>query len=208
MGNVAFSAYVTNLELYNEGRLCGSRVDFPITHGDGTSLKETVNEMLRSIHVDGEVHGGYFIIGYKTDIKGLADCLGEYENLFMLNFLAHKLAKMDCSKAQFEAMLEFGKNTGSAEGLINLADNADSFYFMPKVTNDYQLGYEYAVNSGLFAEELKSIGTLADYIDYEAYGRDIRLKDNGIYTEGGYISLKDNIKIYFDSSKDKIPEFG
>lgn len=208
MGNVAFSAYVTNLELYNEGRLYGKRVDFPITHDDGTSLKETVNEMLCRIRVDGEVHGGYSIIGYKTDIKGLADCLGEYENLFMLNFLAHKLAKMDCSKAQFEAMLEFGKNTGSVEGLINLADNADSFYFMPKVTNDYQLGYEYAVNSGLFAEELKNIGTLADYIDYEAYGRDIRLKDNGIYTEGGYISLKDDIKTYFDSSKDKIPEFG
>lgn len=208
MGNVAFSAYVTNLELYNKGELYGKRLDFPITHGDGTSLKETVNEMLRGIHVDGNGYGGYSIIGYKTDIKGLADCLGEYENLFMLNFLAHKLAKMDCGKEQFEAMLEFGKNTGSAEELINLADNADCFYFMPKVTNDYQLGYEYAVNSGLFAEELKSIGTLADYIDYEAYGRGIRLKDNGIYTEGGYILLKDDIKTYFDSSKDKIPEFG
>lgn len=57
MGNVAFSAYVTNLELYNEGRLYGKRLDFPITHGDGTSLKETVNEMLRGIHVDGNGYG-------------------------------------------------------------------------------------------------------------------------------------------------------
>lgn len=208
MGNVAFSAYVMNLRLFNEGRLCGVRVDFPITHDDGVSLKETVNGMLCRIRVDGKAHGGYVIMGYQTDIKGLADCLGEYENLFMLNSLAHKLAKMDCSKAQFEAMLAFGKNTGSAEELINLADNADCFYFMPEVMNDYQLGYEYAVNSGLFAEELKSIGTLADYIDYEAYGRDIRLKDNGIYSEGGYISLKDDIKAYFDPSKDKTPEFG
>lgn len=185
MGNVVFSAYVMNLELYNEGRLCGIRVDFPIPHDDGVSLKETVNGMLCRICVDGKVHGGYFIMSYQTGIKGLADCLGEYEDLFMLNFLARKLAKMDCGKAQFEAMLAFGKNAGSAEELINLADNADCFYFMPEVTNDYRLGYEYAVNSGLFAEELKSIGTLADYIDYEAYGRGIRLKDNGIYTEGG-----------------------
>lgn len=83
---------------------------------------------------------------------------------------------MDCSRAQFEAMLKFGKNTGSVEELINHVDNAGCFYFMSEVTDDYQLGYEYAVNSGLFTEELKNIGMLADYIDYVAYGCDIRLK--------------------------------
>ncbi len=207
MGNVVFSAYVMNLELYNEGRLCGVRVDFPITHGGGVGLKEAVGKALGSIHVDGEGYGGYFIAGYQTDIKGLADCLGERENLFMLNFLARKIAGMDCGKAQFEAMLGFGKNTGSVEGLINLVDNAGCFYFMPEVADDYQLGYGYAVKSGLFAEELKNMGTLANFIDYEAYGRDIRLRDNGIHTENGYISLKDSIKIYFDPSKDGIPEF-
>lgn len=57
MGNVVFSAHVMNLELYNEGRLCGVRVDFPITHGGGVGLKEAVGKALGSIHVEiGRAH--------------------------------------------------------------------------------------------------------------------------------------------------------
>ena len=207
MGNVVFSAYVMNQRLYDEGCLCGCRVDFPVAHDDGISLKEAVDEILCRIRIDGEIYREYFITGCQTDIKGLADCLGKHENLFMLNLLAHKLLETDCGREQFEAMLKFGKNTGSVEELINLIDNADCFHFMPEVADDYQLGYEYAVNSGLYTEELKNIGMLADYIDYEAYGRDIRLKDGGIHTENGYISLKDAVRTYFDSSRDGIPEY-
>lgn len=208
MEDEVFSAYAMNLALYNEGYLCGIRLGFPIAHDGGTSLKEAVDGALCRIRVDGKKYKEYFITGYKTDVEGLAECLGEHEDIFMLDSLARRLAEMDCSRAQFEAMLKFGKSTGSIEGLTNLAGSADSFCFMPEVANDYQLGYEFAVNSGLFTEELKNIGMLADYIDYEAYGRGIRLKDNGIYTGNGYISLKDEIRTCFDSSKDKIPKYG
>ena len=204
--SVVFSAYVTNLGLYNKGFLCGEWVDFPITHDDDIDLKEAIDEVLCRARVDGLEYEEYFITDYDSDITGLTDCFREYENLFMLNFLAHKIQEMNCSSEQSESMIAYGKFTGSVEKLINLTDNADSFYFLPDVKNDYDLGYEYAVNSGLFTEALSSLGKLADYIDYERYGRDIRLNENGIHTDNGYISQTDCIKLTFNSETDEIPE--
>ena len=204
--DIFFRAYVTNLGLYNEGFLCGEWVDFPITHDDDIDLKEAINEVLCRTRVDGIEYEEYFITDYDSDITGLTDCFGDYENLYMHNFLAHKIQEMDCSIEQFESMIAYGEFTGSVDELINLTDNTDCFYFLPNVKNDYDFGYEYAINSGLFTEELKSLGKLADYIDYESYGRDIRLNESGIHTDNGYISLTDSIKVMFDIETDAIPE--
>ena len=57
----------------------------------------------------------------------------------------------------------------------------------------------------MFTTELQSIGTLANYIDYESYGRDIRLTDGGIHTINGYITMTDKITTYFDDTED-IPD--
>lgn len=203
--DVIFRAYATNLGMYNEGELVGEWVDFPITHDEDMDLKEAVDEVLCRIRVD-EIYGEYFITDYESDIEGLTDCFGEYENLFLLHYLACKIQEMKCGIEQFESMVAYGEMTGSVEELINLTDNADCFYFMSHVEDDYDLGYEYARNSGMFTEELKSLGRLADYIDYESYGRDIRLREGGIHTNNGYISLTDRLSASFDVSKDEIPE--
>ena len=196
---VILRAYVTNLELYKEGMIVGEWIDFPTTH-------EKMQEVICRIRMDGKGYEKYFITGYESDINGLTDCFGEYENLSMLNYLAGKIQDMDCSMEQLEAMIAYGTFTGSIEELINLIDNQECFMFLPNVKNDYDLGYEYAENSGLFTEALKSLGMLANYIDYEAYGRDIRLKEGGKFTEYGYIVKTDDINVSFDSTTDKIPE--
>lgn len=201
---VVFKAYVTNSGKYNEGCLVGEWVEFPIVHGD-MDVKEAVKEMLCRIGVDGVHYEEYFITDYDCDIDGLTDCFGEYENLLLLHYLACKIQEMDCGIEQLESMIAYGEMTGDVEDLINLTDNADCFYFMSHVENDYDLGYEYAENSGLFTEALKSLGTLANYIDYESYGRDIRLDEGGIHTGNGYISLTDSLRIFFDLSEDEIP---
>ena len=46
---------------------------------------------------------------------------------------------------------------------------------------------------------------LANYIDYESYGRDIRLTDGGIHTDNGYITLTDKIIDYYNDTED-IPD--
>uniref|UniRef100_UPI004057195B antirestriction protein ArdA n=1 Tax=Agathobacter sp. TaxID=2021311 RepID=UPI004057195B len=203
--DIVFRAYVTNLGMYNEGHLVGMWVDFPIAHDADTDVKEAVNEVLCDIRVDGMFYEEYFITDYESDIEGLADCFGEYEDLLLLHYLACKIQEMD-DVEQFESMIAYGEMTGNATELINLTDNAECFYFMSHVLNDYDLGYEYAESSGLFTEALKSLGTLANYIDYEGYGRDIRLDEGGIHTKNGYISLTDPIRCCFDSSKDEIPD--
>lgn len=202
--DVIFRAYLTNLGAYNEGELIGKWIDFPIQN-DSLTLDESVKKILAEIGVDGKQYEEYFITDYDSEIDGLVGCFGEYENIFLLNYLANKILEMDCNIEQFEAILELGESTGSVMDLINLVCNTESFYFLPEVENDYDLGYEYAVNSGMFTTELQSIGTLANYIDYESYGRDIRLTDGGIHTANGYITMTDKITIYFDDAED-IPD--
>ncbi len=206
--NVVFKAYVTNLGMYNEGILCGEWVDFPIEVDPvcDDNLNEAVNDILCRIRVDGIYYDEYFITDYDCDIKGLTDSFGEYENIFLLNFLAKKIQDMDYSIEQLEAMIALGEYTKSVEELINLVDNPDSFYFMPDVENDYDLGYKYATETALSSEQEEVMGALIKYIDYESYGRDIRLLEGGIHTDNGYISRTDDIKITFDAKTDKIPD--
>ena len=97
-------------------------------------------------------------------------------------------------------MLEYGTSTYSTSELISLIRSSDSFLFLDNVNSDYDLGYEYAENSGLFTESLNDLGTLRNYIDYEGYGRDIRLREGGMYTLHGYISMTDDIKTSFDAA--------
>lgn len=203
--DIVFRAYITNLGRYNEGYLVGEWVDFPIKY-ENMDVKEAINEILCRIGVDGVCYEEYFITDFESDMDGLVDCFGEYENLLLLHFLACKIQEMDYGIEQFESMIAYGEMIGSVEELINLTDNAECFYFMPDVENDYDLGYEWVENSGIFTQELKSLGRLADYIDYESYGRDIRFDEGGIHTKNGYIALIDSMSISFDWSKDEIPK--
>jgi hypothetical protein len=53
------------------------------------------------------------------------------------------------------------------------------------IQNEYDLGYYWAVESGCY--DLEKMGNLANYIDYEAFGRDINLETDGGFTSYGWI---------------------
>lgn len=203
--NVIFRAFITNLGMYNAGRLVGKWVDFPIRH-DGLTLQESIDKILCSIGVDGKQYEEYFITDYDSEIAGLTENFGEYENLFLLQALACKICLQYCDqysyKNMLESMLEYGEHTDSVLELINLICNTENFYFLPDVASDYDLGYEYAENSGMFTEVYAQMEMLRNHIDYEGYGRDIRLTEGGIHTKNGYISLTDEIVTYYDSTED------
>lgn len=197
--NTVFSAFVTNLGKYNEGCLIGKWVEFPTT-------QEVMKEVLAEIGIN-EEYEEYFITDYDSNVTGLTDNLGEYENLSVLNYLAHRVQEEVYDIDMFESILEYGEHTGSAEELINLTYNLDSFYYMSDVSNDYDLGYAWVHNMGIYDKELKEMGRLADYIDFESYGRDIRIEEGGVFTDaGGYISMSDTFTEYFDSCEDEVPE--
>lgn len=171
------SAYVTNLGKYNEGELVGKWLSFPAT-------QEEIRNVLREIGIDGVQYEEIFITDYESDICGLTDCFGEYESLYALNFLAEKIAESSCTFEELEALLELGEYTGSIEHLAILLDNTDCFLMYTEVENDYDLGYYYVHELGLLDDIKES--TLSRYIDYESFGRDVRLEEGGVYTKNGF----------------------
>ena len=170
-------AYITNLGKYVEGELCGEYLKFPAT-------KEDVQSLLARIGVDGVVYEEIFITDYETDIGGLYDCLGEYESVDELNYLAALLEDMDkWDLATFEAAVSLGDDTGSVKDLINLAQNLDCYDYYPGVADNDDLG-RYLIEE-FACEEIPE--RLGPYFDYEAYGRDFSINEGGAFTENGYV---------------------
>ena len=63
------------------------------------------------------------------------------------------------------------------DDLINLTFNLDCYDIMPGINDESDLGYYYAHEAGIYSE--KDLGPLANYIDYERYGRDIAMDEQG-----------------------------
>jgi len=188
-------AFVTNLGRYNEGYLDGEPLKLPAT-------TEEVQALLKRIHVDGVRYEEIFITNYKTDIPGLRDCLGEYESIDELNFLASLLDDMEeWELEKFAAALDFGEYN-SVPALINLTQNLDCFEFYAEVENEEDLGRYYV-------EEMCTLEIpehLENYIDYEAYGRDMNLDDDGRFTDGGYVVRTGDSFTEYYSGRDDLPE--
>ena len=62
------------------------------------------------------------------------------------------------------------------------------------IQNDFDLGYYFIHETGMLQELSATGNILANYIDYEAFGRDIRLEEGGIYTGNYYVCLIESIK--------------
>ena len=189
-------AFVTNLGRYNEGHLDGEFLKLPAT-------TEEVQALLKRIHVDGVRYEEIFITDYETDIPGLRGCLGENESIDELNYLAALLDDMPKWEAEkFAAAMEFGEHTGSVRDLINLTQNLDCFEFYSGIENEDDLGRYYI-------EEMCTLEIpehLENYIDYEAYGRDMSMDDNGHFVDGGYIVENGDRFIEQYNSRDDIPD--
>ena len=90
---------------------------------------------------------------------------------------------LPCKKRheRFQAAMEIGDHTGSIQELINLTENLDCYDVYPDIHDHDDLGRYYI-------EELDAMQVpehLRNYIDYEAYGRDIALEESGQFTDLG-----------------------
>ena len=189
-------AYITNLGKYAEGQLVGETLKFPTT-------AEEVQSLLKRIGVDGIRYEEIFITSFDGDVLGLHEHLGEYESIDELNYLAALLSEMDQSDIEkFEAVIDAGEYTGSVKDLINLTQNLDCFEFYSGVRSDEELGRMYVLEFG----GVQVPEHLIDYIDYEAYGRDVRINDGGHYAPGGYVADNRSSFIEHYTGRDDIPE--
>ena len=197
-----FAAFITNLGKYNEGELVGEWVKFPTT-------AEEMKEVFKRIGIGqrddfGQPYEEWFITDYDCYVDGLYDKLGEYESLDELNYLASKLDEMsDSEYAQFQAGMEMGDHCGSLQEIINLTENLDCYEVYPDIHDYDDLGRYYI-------EELDVMQVpehLQNYIDYEAYGRDVALEENGSFTDQGYVrDTGDSFHEYYDGERGSIPD--
>ena len=188
--STVFEAYITNLGKYAEGQLVGETLKFPAT-------TEEVQSLLKNIGVDGVRYEEFFITAFDGDVMGLYDYLTEYENLDELNHLAHLISELDSDEIEtLEAVLNKGDHTSSVADLINLTQNLDCYEFYPDIESEEDLG-RYATEALPIPEELK------DYFDYEAYGRDVSIKEGGHFAPGGYIvQTSGDFKEFYHDTKD------
>ena len=197
-----FAAFITNLGKYNEGELVGEWVKFPTT-------AEEMKEVFKRIGIGqrddfGQPYEEWFITDYDCYVDGLYSKLGEYENLDELNYLASKLDEMSESEyAQFQAGMEMGDHCGSLQEIINLTENLDCYEVYPDIHDYDDLGRYYI-------EELDVMQVpehLQNYIDYEAYGRDVAMDENGSFTDQGYVrDTGDRFCEYYDGERGSIPD--
>ena len=197
-----FAAFITNLGKYNEGELVGEWVKFPTT-------AEEMKEVFKRIGIGqrddfGQPYEEWFITDYDCYVDGLYDKLGEYESLDELNYLASKLDEMsDSEYAQFQAGMEMGDHCGSLQEIINLTENLDCYEVYPHIHDYDDLGRYYI-------EELEVMQIpehLQNYIDYEAYGRDVAMDENGSFTDQGYVrDTGDRFCEYYDGERGSIPD--
>ena len=197
-----FAAFITNLGKYNEGELVGEWVKFPTT---AEELKEVFKRIGIGQRDDfGQPYEEWFITDYDCYVDGLYDKLGEYENLDELNYLASKLEEMsDSEYAQFQAGMEMGDHCGSLQKIINLTENLDCYEIYPDIEDYDDLGRYYI-------EELDAMQVpehLKNYIDYEAYGRDVAMDENGSFTDQGYVwDTGSSFHEFYDGERGSIPD--
>ena len=197
-----FAAFITNLGKYNEGELVGEWVKFPTT---AEEMKKVFDRIGIGQKDDfGNPYEEWFITDYDCYVDGLYDKLGEYESLDELNYLASKLDDMKSWEYdQFCAAMEVGDHSGSVQEIINLTENLDCYDVYPDIHDYDDLGRYYI-------DELDAMQVpehLKNYIDYEAYGRDVALDEGGDFTDLGYVrDTGSSFHEYYDGERGSIPE--
>ena len=197
-----FAAFITNLGKYNEGELVGEWVKFPTTAEEMKNVFDRIGIGQKDDF--GQPYEEWFITDYDCYVDGLYDKLGEYESLDELNYLASKLDEMSQGEyEQFQAAMEIGDHSGSVQEIINLTENLDCYDVYPDIHDYDDLGRYYI-------DELDAMQVpehLKNYIDYEAYGRDIAMDESGDFTDLGYVrDTGSSFHEYYDGEHGSIPE--
>ena len=197
-----FEAFITNLGKYNEGELVGEWVKFPTTSEELQKVFERIG--IGSKDDFGNPYEEWFISDYDCYVDGLYEKLGEYENLDELNYLASKLDELDDHDYNhFQAAMQISDYTGSIKDVINLIDNLDKYEIYPGVERNADLGHYYIEELGM----MEVPDYLADYIDYEAYGRDVAINEMGQFTDYGYVrDTQESFTEYYDGDRENIPD--
>ena len=142
---------------------------------------EELDEVLENIAKNMGDHDPEFTIhDYEWTCEWEGFEISEYDNIVELNEYCNRLSELSeyDSKVYAAAVEYFGRE------YVEI-DDLDDFNLYEDITDNYDLGYYWAVESGCY--DTDNLGTLGRYIDYEAFGRDIAIEADGGFTSLGFI---------------------
>ena len=165
--------YINTWGNYNENGADGGRwITLPM---DETELEEIMENTAEAMH---DEDPEWFVNDYEWTGDVSPRKIGELENYFELNKYVQKLDDLNEweQKTYCAACEVFGEID---------PDDVDDYRLMEDVETDYDLGYYWIEESGCY--DLDELGNLAHYIDYERFGRDVRLESDGGFSSYGWI---------------------
>ena len=143
--------YLTNLGKYNEGYLVGEWVHLPVSDDD-------LRAVFDRIGINKE-YEEFFI----TDYENSPIRIDEYDSIEQLNFLAEKMENLsETEQTVLRYFLNY-ESLGFREAVEEL--EKENYFYYTDIDNELDLGM-------VIAEYWTIPEYLANYIDYEAIGRD------------------------------------
>lgn len=166
--------YVNTWGNYNERGADGGRwIELPM---DPDELYDELQDIADAM---GDRDPEFFI----NDYEWTGDDFGSVEELDNIRELNEKCQAIeDLDKWQLDVYAAAVEYWGSDNVDI---DDIDNYCLHSDINNHYDLGYYWAVESGCY--DLSKMGNLANYFDYEAFGRDIALETDGGFTYYGFV---------------------
>lgn len=160
---------------YNENGADGGRwLDLPM---DPDELDETLEEIAAAM---GDNDPEWAIHDYEWGDDFDGGEISEYDNIQDLNEYAEQLDGLDKWELEtYAAAVEYW-----GRKYVDI-DDIDEYNLHTDISDEYDLGYYWAVESGCY--DLDKMGSLSNYIDYAAFGRDINLETDGGFTSYGWI---------------------
>ena len=171
--------YVANLGRYNEGKLIGEWVTFPVDEDERSEVLQRIG-ISDEPDEQGRIYEEYFFADWDC---GCDFGFGEYEDVDHINEIAESADNLDSFEEEaLESMIDYSFDP--EEALNKIADGDVLFYF--DCDNMEDVAYEVVEQTEMLAGV---DDTIARYFDYEAYGRDLEIEGTFIPTETGYIEV-------------------
>lgn len=167
--------YVNTWGNYNEnGADLGEWIELPMDADELEKKLETIAAAMNDEDPE------WFINDYEWFTETPLREISENESILELNDELNKVDNLDYFEREiFVAACEIW-----GYEYVDL-DDLDDYRLYGDIENEYDLGYYWAVESGCY--DLDKMGNLANYIDYEAFGRDIALESDGGFSMFGWI---------------------
>lgn len=166
--------FLTNLQKFNEGALIGEWIKLPVAEDELEAVMERIG--IRNGYEE------YFITDYESSIANLE--ISEYTSVGEVNELSRQMEELDDWDYEKLCAVIEAESPTSVKAILALLTELDDFDLIPEVEDEEALGEYYAEECCILNGMPE---TVQRYFDYEAYGRDIHLEGNGIFTSYGYV---------------------